>query len=311
MKTAQQNPVYTLSHLRETAHRSYSWISQSPERRGDNDIKAYSEELDSDIKAITEMGADAAGIDRYKKQYEDKFRGWLSSQGNTASSFVTGPANFPVARQEKLRRWAENKYKAFREWRDKVLAAYRRHEKKDKVEKAGGWLEIYRAELAALEATQERYKNINVAYRAYKKNPQSLQDSGLPEADQKMIIQWVPEYDFEKCPIHPYQMSNNLANIKRLKGRVAELEAKEERKEGGNKEFAFAGGLVVFNYEQDRLQIKHDVKPAQEVIDKLKRNGFRWSPFNKAWQRQLTDNAKYATQQLLGINFLTLQNKAA
>ena len=31
----------------------------------------------------------------------------------------------------------------------------------------------------------------------------------------------------------------------------------------------------------------------------LKSNGFRRSPKNKAWQRQLTDNAIYTTKQLL------------
>lgn len=38
------------------------------------------------------------------------------------------------------------------------------------------------------------------------------------------------------------------------------------------------------------------------MIDDLKRNGFKWSRFNGAWQRQLTDNAKYAVFRLTGVD---------
>ena len=42
-----------------------------------------------------------------------------------------------------------------------------------------------------------------------------------------------------------------------------------------------------------------DDKPSAEMRDTLKKHGFRWSPKNKAWQRQLTDNAKYTARQIL------------
>jgi hypothetical protein len=40
-----------------------------------------------------------------------------------------------------------------------------------------------------------------------------------------------------------------------------------------------------------RLQLIFDGKPSDEVREVLKKNGFKWSPKNGAWQRQLTDNA--------------------
>lgn len=49
----------------------------------------------------------------------------------------------------------------------------------------------------------------------------------------------------------------------------------------------------------DRIQIKHDTKPNQDVITLMKKNGFKWSPFNKAWQRQITANAIYTTKHLI------------
>jgi hypothetical protein len=35
-------------------------------------------------------------------------------------------------------------------------------------------------------------------------------------------------------------------------------------------------------------------KPSQEVIDLLKKHAFKWAPSTGVWQRQLTDNARYA-----------------
>ena len=69
-----------------------------------------------------------------------------------------------------------------------------------------------------------------------------------------------------------------------------------------NKEFAFDGGMVIYNYEIDRIQIKHDSKPEQIIIDTLKSRGFRWSPHYKVWQRQLTDNAAIITGRILNLN---------
>ena len=48
-----------------------------------------------------------------------------------------------------------------------------------------------------------------------------------------------------------------------------------------------------------RIRISFEVgKPDQEIIDMLKGKSFKWSPKNKAWQRQLTDNAVYDTKRL-------------
>ena len=53
------------------------------------------------------------------------------------------------------------------------------------------------------------------------------------------------------------------------------------------------------NEELNRLQLKFEGKPSAEMRDKLKHNGFRYSPTNNAWQRQLTPNARYATSRLI------------
>ena len=46
------------------------------------------------------------------------------------------------------------------------------------------------------------------------------------------------------------------------------------------------------------MQLIFDEKPSEEQRSKLKSWGFRWSPSNKAWQRQLNGNAIYAAGQI-------------
>ena len=56
---------------------------------------------------------------------------------------------------------------------------------------------------------------------------------------------------------------------------------------------------VVQNEEMNRLQLLFDEKPSDEKRAILKSRGFRWSPKNQVWQRQLTKNALYSTKLII------------
>ena len=60
-------------------------------------------------------------------------------------------------------------------------------------------------------------------------------------------------------------------------------------------------GIMVRNTQENRLQLIFDQIPPEELRQSLKQNGFRWSPRNQAWQRQLTANAETAARHILGI----------
>ena len=75
----------------------------------------------------------------------------------------------------------------------------------------------------------------------------------------------------------------------------------QERASRENREIPFDGGKVVYNFEEDRLQILFDKIPDTDMRTTLKRNAFKWAPRNQAWQRQLTRNAEYAAGQVLKI----------
>lgn len=73
-----------------------------------------------------------------------------------------------------------------------------------------------------------------------------------------------------------------------------------------NDEIEFKNGKIIKNFNINRLQLSFNNKPSPELINQLKHNGFHWSPSNKVWQRQLTDNAIRATNKLLSENDLTI-----
>lgn len=96
-----------------------------------------------------------------------------------------------------------------------------------------------------------------------------------------------------------YQLTNNGANIKRIEQRIAHLERNATRE---TVETSYQGFCrVVENAEENRLQMFFEGKPADDVRAALKGHGFRWAPSEGAWQRQLSNGAKWAASRVLAI----------
>jgi hypothetical protein len=97
-------------------------------------------------------------------------------------------------------------------------------------------------------------------------------------------------------PNPSFRLTNNSANIRRLKDRLRGLEAMKAR---GTTEREINGVRVVENAEAARLQLFFPGKPDAQVRDRLKSNGFRWAPSAGAWQRHLNNSGRWAAQQVL------------
>ena len=71
-------------------------------------------------------------------------------------------------------------------------------------------------------------------------------------------------------------------------------------------DYSDLGFQVERNAEINRLQLKFDGKPDENTRSILKSNGFRWSPREGAWQRQLGGNSEYGLnrviEKLKGVN---------
>ena len=98
-------------------------------------------------------------------------------------------------------------------------------------------------------------------------------------------------------PFPPYELTNNLASIKRLEARLEEmrrLSTQADELSG----WKFDGGEVVINTEVNRIQILFDEKPDAEMRAELKKEAFKWAPSQGAWQRQYTENALRAARRV-------------
>ena len=284
-------------HL-QLAINAHNNTSFSPERRGAQIITDAETEIAEDMAMLkTENIADEI-IAGYCARYEKFFTAHLYAKSRCISSMITGPAKFPIRRAEKANRSEENHYKVFREWRTRAIKAIIRKSKPIKT--IDSELERYRTELKSLEALQEQYKAINKAFKAFKKNPETLDKTEFSDKIKTMIRNYVPAYSWEPNPIAPFQLSNLSANIRRVAGKIIEFERKEQRAATGNKEFSFSGGVIILNYEIDRVQIKHDTKPERTIIDALKHGGFHWTPSAGVWQRQISRHAFDLAKQITG-----------
>lgn len=147
--------------------------------------------------------------------------------------------------------------------------------------------------LAGLQGFQSYAKRYNAYYRKHGtcKGFEDVSD----EAAAKLDAEIASAYSWCKAPFASFTLQNNNANIRRVKERIATLEKKEEV---GFVGWEFPGGKVEANIEENRLQVFFDGKPDEETRSKLKGQGFHWSNYHKAWQRQLNANAIYAASRL-------------
>jgi hypothetical protein len=159
---------------------------------------------------------------------------------------------------------------------------------------------------ARIEARSRWQEHMKAANKLVRKNAKAgeeaqvaaLVEFGYEEAQASALVQ----PDFAGRAGYPgYMLSNNNANIRRMKQRVEQLRAKAGRKaeQGTTEEEALPGLVVVRNVEINRLQLIFDAKPSAEVRDVLKADGWRWARSQGAWQRHLNNRSEWTLERTL------------
>lgn len=90
-----------------------------------------------------------------------------------------------------------------------------------------------------------------------------------------------------------YALSNNNANIKRIKDRISELEKRAQRVEVEREE---EGYIYREDTTENRVMFIFEGKPDEGTRAILKRHAFKWSPSRGAWVRNLNNAGIYAAQ---------------
>lgn len=152
--------------------------------------------------------------------------------------------------------------------------------------------------LEGLKALQARMIAANKVVRKFKGKDQAagvaaLVAQGFTESSAAKLF----EPDFcGRVGFASYELTNNGANIRRIEQRIEHLKRNATRE---TKVEAFGAIKLVENAEINRVQIIFPGKPSADVRGKLKASGFRWSPSEGAWQRQLNNAAVYWAKDLI------------
>ena len=232
-------------------------------------------------------------LETYCRKLAENMNASYSIEARCPSILISGGGNFPVRKKEKQNAARDRNLE---EWNyiqgllDKIRSVGTGGISSDDPQA----VEKLEAKLAALEKHQEMMKAANAAIRMKDpaKGDAKLAELGYTPED----IAKLREPDFCGRIGYPaYALQNNNANIRRIRGRIAELKKRTESTPEGCE---FDGGRVVVNTTENRLQVIFDGKPDADVRTELKGEGFRWAPSQGAWKRQLTDNAMRAARRL-------------
>lgn len=94
-------------------------------------------------------------------------------------------------------------------------------------------------------------------------------------------------------------MTGYKAEIKRLQKRLISLKQLDQVQET---KIENNGITLEINKSENRIMLFFPGKPSEEIRTKLKRNGFRWSPYNTAWQSYIHQwNLDFAKKEILGL----------
>lgn len=151
-------------------------------------------------------------------------------------------------------------------------------------------VEMLKENLEGFEGRQEYMQNIN---DYYKENGTMV---GCPGIDEETAIQLDERVNENQSTPYPGRFfKDNYAEINRLKANIDRLENKPETVFKG---WQFEGGEAVINLANNRLQLMFDGKPTDEQRADLKKNGFKWAPTAKAWQRPLDFKSMAAADRI-------------
>lgn len=232
-------------------------------------------------------------LETYCRKLAENMNASYSIEARCPSILISGGGNFPVRKKEKQNAARDRNLE---EWNyiqgllDKIRSVGTGGISSDDPQA----VEKLEAKLATLEKHQEMMKAANAAIRMKDpaKGDAKLAELGYTPEDIAKLR--APDF-CGRIGYPAYALQNNNANIRRIRGRIAELKKRTESTPEG---WEFDGGRVVVNTAENRLQIIFDGKPNADVRTELKGEGFRWAPSQGAWQRQLTDNAMRAARRL-------------
>lgn len=276
-----------------TATRAHAGTSMVPDQRAKQVRADYARTLTADHEALQKHADTAekealleAEFARYRAGYRKHVLAWLDAMARTMSPLVTGPANFPVRRNQKANDIEHRRLEELLSFRERALKAITKRLRPELRPVMAGdddAVERLQAKIEQAERDQERMKLVNRTHKAYQKDPNGTWANGLSDKEQVLVRTYTPAYSWEPHPYPPYALQNNNANIRRMKQRLASIEAAKATPQAT---WEGAVARVEDVPADNRVRVVFPDKPSADVRARLKKAGFRWAPSldGKPWQ---------------------------
>lgn len=224
-------------------------------------------------------------LDLYARKLAANMNEGYAIAARVPSVLIAGPTNFPVRKKEKQNAAANRnmlEWKYIQGLLDRIRSTGMGGISADDVDA----IEKLQKKLERRQAAQEQMKAVNAYYHKHK----ALDGCPdlTPEEVEQLKADMASSWQTQDRPYPSWQLSNNNAEMRRIKSRIETL---TQQREAGYVGWEFDGGRVEANAADNRLQILFDSKPDNETRIALRSHGFRWSPRVGVWQRQLNDNA--------------------
>ena len=251
-------------------------------------------------KAIEKRPDEADRISFLAERYACKTAEWINRENAIGtmcpSVMVCGAGNFPKRKKEKqVAAWERNhaEFEKLRKIIDKIEAIARGSE----TIKSGDpyVIEKLEAKLEDANSLQEKMKAANKSLRMkdIEAGNEKLKELGFSDEE----IEVLRKGDFYgRVGFPSYKLSNNNAEIHRIEARLRSINAV---KCTGTTEEYHSFCKVVKDTDDMRIRILFNEKPEKNVREILKKNGFKWSPKNNAWQRLFNNNSVRATSKAI------------
>lgn len=274
----------TMQQLCIDAHKGTSF---NPERRGETEYKGYLQYL-SDIEGIVNSSEllDNELYETFKQKFTEKYRAYLCAQCSVMSTMITGPANFPVARNQKKRNTADNRWKEAQEYYEyfkKKLWKLSHPEARPIMAGDDDAVSRLEEKLIKAEQRQEMMKAANKVMKSKKLTDEekTKQVMEICTISEQLAHKLVTCKEWYGPGFARFELTNNGAKIRNDKKRLERLKRDKEKPVV---DIDCGDIRIEEDRAANRVRIFFPDKPEYNVRSELKRHGYRWSPSNGAWQ---------------------------
>lgn len=303
---------YTINENIARTAKELNSFSDYKENSATNNYRSYLKTFEDNVNELMELYPENINeealrlIEYYKDKYSKKLAFAInksnSIEARMPSIMISGAGNFNFRKKEKQNQARDNFWKEYGDLFNEDNYYYNKIKIiiTNKVIYSDDALAIEKleAKIDSLTEYQNKMKNVNAYYKKHKTldGCDLLDEKEIRELKEKLAM-----FHYYSQPYPTFELTNNNQNLHRLKDRLENLKKLKERASSDNEnKYIQVDGLEVVEDANDmRIRIIFENIPNEQTRTLLKSYGFKWSPKNSAWQRQLTSNGIYSTKKVL------------